>query len=364
MFLPHPCLHAVNKPVPAAQSSPKWKPSVTGPIPPSNTPSVIHLDLTNSTDSTMSSGNSAWLTMISNLTRKQLSNISVPQVSVNPFQSTSIVSVCGLFNETDPLELHERPPEIVLEQADKIIGKKQGNGYPTGVVIPKLGTFSRTGITILKKFCKISSLKALIHSEERWLDENSDGLSMAEMWAIKEVLWNQGENKTVLKVGDKSTDVASFSTLVGERYLDNFVIDVSILCFLQDFKGRSKALYLPSETHTWLNTSNSGFIHRKLCEVLFTSKESEYDLLLCPLHMNQSHWGIIVIDLLHRKLMFDDGCQCQPDSSVLPSMKRMLDVLRQLSPDAHCFRNSFWASVDSFERFGMPSQRDCLVLFP
>ena len=90
--------------------------SVTGPIPPSNTPSVIHLDVTNSTDSTMSSGNSAWLTMISNLTRKQLSNISVPQVSVNPFQPTSIVSVCGSFNETDPLELHERPPEIVLEQ--------------------------------------------------------------------------------------------------------------------------------------------------------------------------------------------------------------------------------------------------------
>ena len=65
--------------------------------------------------------------------------------------------------------------------------------------------------------------------------------------------------------------------------------------------------------------------------------------------MNQSHWGIIVIDLLHRKLMFDDGYQCQPDSSVLPTMKCMLDVFRQLSPDAHCFRNTFWASVDGFE---------------
>ena len=236
---------AVNKPVPAAQSSPKCKPSVTGPTPPSNTPSVIHLDLTNSTDSIMSSGNGAWLTMISNLTRKQLSNISVPQVSANPFQSTSIVGVCGSFNETEPLELHERPPKTVLEEADKTLGKKQGNGYPTGVVIPRLGTFSRAGITILKKFCKISSLKALIRSEERWLDENSDGLSMPETWAIKEVLWNQGENKTVLKVGDKSIDVASFSTLVGEQYLDNFVIDVSTLCFLQDFKGRSRTLFSP-----------------------------------------------------------------------------------------------------------------------
>ena len=47
--------------------------------------------------------------------------------------------------------------------------------------------------------------------------------------------------------------------------------------------------------------------------------------------------------------MFDDGYQCQPDSSVLPTMKRMLNVLCQLSPDAHRLRNFFWASVDGFE---------------
>lgn len=200
---------------------------------------------------------------------------------------------------------------------------------------------------------------ALVQSEERRLDGNSDGLSMAEAFVIKDALWNQGENTTVLRVGDKSTDVASFSTLVEEQYLDNFVIDVCILCFLQHFQGRSKALYLPSETHTWLKTNNIHFIHRKLCEVLSNSKENELDLLLCPLHMNQSHWGLIVTDLLHSQLMFDDGYKLQPDASVLPTMKYILNVLHQLQPDAHCFSNSFWASANDFKRFGMPSQRDC-----
>lgn len=86
-------------------------------------------------------------------------------------------------------------------------------------------------------------------------------IEMVSVWlrffAIKDVLWNQRENSTILRVGDKSVDVESFSSLVGEHYLDNFVIDMCILRFLQDFQGRSKdfqgrskALCLPSETHT------------------------------------------------------------------------------------------------------------------
>ena len=180
---------------------------------------------------------------------------------------------------------------------------------------------------------------------------------MPEILAIKDVLWNKTSSETVLRAGQKSIDVASFSTLVEERYLDNFVIDVTILKFLQDCKG-SKALYLPSETHTWLQT-NHQFLCRKVGdEVLSNSREEEFDLLLCPLHMNQSHWGLIAIDLVGKKLLFDDGYKLQPDSSILPSMKYLLDVLHELRPNAQCFSRSFWSTADHFERFGMPSQND------
>ena len=181
---------------------------------------------------------------------------------------------------------------------------------------------------------------------------------MAEICAIKDVLLNKSASETVLRVGHKSIDVASFSTLVEERYLDNFVIDVSISRFIQDSQN-SKALYLPSETHTWMETKNNEFVRRKISGVLSTSKENEFDLLLCPLHMNQSHWGLVVVDLADERLMFDDGYKLQPDTNVLLTMKCVLDVFHQLRPNAQCFTNPFWSSVNNFERFGMPSQMDC-----
>ena len=179
------------------------------------------------------------------------------------------------------------------------------------------------------------------------------------------MLWNHRVGETILRAGQKSVDVGSFSTLVGERYmyLDNFVIDAAILPYLQDGQDQvgSKALYLLSETHTWLNTNNEPFINRKLQEVLAVSRKSEFDLLLLPLHINGSHWGLVVIDLLCRQLLFDDGFKLKPATSVLTTIKRILDVFHQLLPGSLCLSNFFWTSANAFERFGMPSQHDCGV---
>ena len=317
-----------------------------------NNSSVI--DLTES-PSDIPGGNAAWLTSLSSLTRKELNGIVVPQVSGN--NHNNVTSVFGTYNEKDPLSLRERPPERIVKKAEKALRRKKCQQEPTGVAIVNLGTFSRSGIAILKKFCEISSLKASIQTEERWLQGPPDGLSVPGILAIKDVLWNKSKSETVLRAGQKFIDVASFSTLIEERYLDNFVIDVTILKFLQDCQG-SKALYLPSETQTWLQT-NHQFLCRKIVEVLSNAREEEFDLLLCPLHMNQSHWGLIAIDLVGKKLLFDDGLKLQPDSSILPSMKYLLDVLHDLRPNAQCFSSSFWSTADHFERFGMPSQNDC-----
>lgn len=182
---------------------------------------------------------------------------------------------------------------------------------------------------------------------------------MTKICAIKDVLWNKSTGETVLRAGNKSIDVESFSNLVEERYLDNFIIDVCILRFLQDCQG-SKALYMPPETYTWLQTGNDQFVYRKTSEVLSASNENELDLIFCPLHVNQSHWGIVIIDLVGKRLMFDDGYKMQPNTSVLPAIKYLLDVFHELRPNAQCFSSSFWSSVNHFQRFGMPSQMDCV----
>ena len=75
--------------------------------------------------------------------------------------------------------------------------------------------------------------------------------------------------------------------------------------------------------------------------------------------MNETHRGMIVIDLLSRKLLFGDSFKLQPASSVLPTIKYILEVFQQLMLSAPCFNNSFWSSINAVERFGTPSQHNC-----
>ena len=335
-------------------------PKVLPVVEPSSASSHYVIDLA-STESTTASTHPTWLTTLASLTRKQLGTTDVPKVTATPICSSDIRRVFGAYSEKDPLTLNERPPEQVVSDAGKALRMKQNDLKPTGVQIGNLGTFSNDGIAILKKFCEISSLRASIRSEDRWLMVTTDGLSANEVRSIEQVLWHQRIGETILKAGQKSVDVGSFSTLVGERYLDNFVIDVAILHYLGDGQKEvgTKALYLPCETHTWLNTNDELFIKQKFRGLLGTSRENEFDLILLPLHMNETHWGLIVIDLLGRRLLFDDGFKLQPASSVLPTIKYILDVFQQLMLSAPCFNNSFWSSINALERFGMPSQHNC-----
>ena len=82
----------------------------------------------------------------------------------------------------------------------------------------------------------------------------------------------------------------------------NFVIDVTIWHYLKECLNQGslrRALCLSSETHTWLGTNSSCFIQRKLEQVMSNSRREELDVILCPLHMNESLWGLIVIHLLN-----------------------------------------------------------------
>ena len=198
-------------------------------IVPTSASSIFHLDLSLSDRSQMTCHLDEWLTTLASLTRKNLSNIAVPPPAAGPPFSNGITVAFGAYIESDPLSMKERPAEGLVDEAEKAFRSyPHSHQRPTGVVIGNLGTFSRDGISVLRKFCEISSLRLSILSEERWLMENYDGLSVDEISCIKEVLWNRKTSESILRAGRKSLDVSSFSTLVGERYLDNFVIDVTI----------------------------------------------------------------------------------------------------------------------------------------
>ena len=69
----------------------------------------------------MLGGNATWLTMFLDLTKKELSYIVVPSVSRYSLFPVNVISAFGSYNKEDPLSLHERPPERIVEEAKRAL---------------------------------------------------------------------------------------------------------------------------------------------------------------------------------------------------------------------------------------------------
>lgn len=113
-----PVMVSTQAPMEQSESSATTPTPVTEASMSTNSSSVI--DLTDSSSSEMLKEHAEWLTAISTLTRRKLSDVSVPQVSVTSLHSTSnVTTVFGAYSEKDPLSLNKRPPERVVEEAVK-----------------------------------------------------------------------------------------------------------------------------------------------------------------------------------------------------------------------------------------------------
>lgn len=100
-----------------------------------------------------------WLATLARLTRKNLSNIAMPPPAAGPPFSSGITVAFGAYIESDPLSMKESPAEGLVNEAEKAFRSDlHSHQRPTGVVIGNLGTFFRDGISVLGKFCEISSL--------------------------------------------------------------------------------------------------------------------------------------------------------------------------------------------------------------
>ena len=128
----------------------------------------------------------------------------------------------------------ERPCQAVLERAETLLtDARQKHNNPLGVVISGLGQFSEQGLRILKKFCAISETKHKVTAESKWLAELN--CTQDELKLIQRVIWNKPTANPSLACDYKAVDVLSFSDLAEERYIDSFVIDVSIREFNRCF---------------------------------------------------------------------------------------------------------------------------------
>ena len=279
----------------------------------------------------------------------------IPPISSKP--SSGLHPVYDATTNSDPFTLNMRPCENVVKEAEKLLDDETNKGNrPSGINIVGIGQFSERGLSVLKQFCTIANTRRKVCSEADWL--NQLRCSSPDLVRIQEALWHQPATNIILKFGKKSIDVTSFADLALERYIDSFVIDISIGKYLEEARmnGNENTMYFPSELYDWMKAPNINFKRKRIART--ASELTNFNTLqqiLVPVHM-PNHWGLIYVDLLCMEMYFDDGLRYVPPITTLPTIKDLLELLTEMYPSHATLQTKFWANCNHFERFGMPDQ--------
>ena len=282
----------------------------------------------------------------------------LPTVSTKCSSTTALSPLFGSRSHFhDPCDLKERPCESLVTKAQALFeSEKKAGRNPSGVKITGIGQFSEEGLTILKQFCVIADTKHKVSSEANSLAQLK--CSSADLGRLQEALWHHPGNSVILRFGKKSIDVISFSDLAEERYVDSFIVDISIGKYIDEARanGNNETLYFPTEVYEWMKSDNATFKQTKVSKE--TSRLTIFDNLkqiLVPVHM-PNHWGLVVVDLASMNIYFDDGLTSVVPPTVLPAIRELLDMLATMHPSHPTLQTQFWQDCNNFNRFGMPSQ--------
>ena len=111
----------------------------------------------------------------------------------------------------------------------------------------------------------------------------------------------------VASEGKFSVTVRAFSNLCLQRYIEDFVIDKTIARLHQQCTCKEAVLCLPACTMTWLDTSDKKFIQEWFKERLVEVNPEKLSLVLDPVNLSGTHWGLLVTDAQLKEVYFDNG---------------------------------------------------------
>lgn len=235
----------------------------------------------------------------------------IPPTSSKP--SSGLHPVYDATTNSDPFTLNMRPCENVVKEAEKLLDDETNKGnHPSGINMVGIGQFFEHGLSVLKQFCIIASTRHKVCSEANWL--NQLRCSSPDLVRIQEALWHQPATNIILRFGKKSIDVTSFADLALERYIDSFVIDISIGKYLEEARmnGNDNTLYFPSEFYDWMKAPDINFKKKRMVRTASELKNlNTLQQILVPVHM-PNHWGLIYVNLSRMEMYFDDGLRYVP----------------------------------------------------
>ena len=85
----------------------------------------------------------------------------------------------------------------------------------------------------------------------------------------------------------------SLSTLVGERYLTGFVIDIACLKHKETSIHGENSLFLSTYCQQWTSCDDAEYLKNKVMPYTCNKPEDMANLhwIMMPLHLAGSHWG-------------------------------------------------------------------------
>lgn len=322
----------------------------------------------------MSSPESLQHCMSQTATRQELSQVKLPPLT-NQIHENNVVPIYGKFQDENPYLLKSCPADNIVKVAQKIIGacssqvikentiQLDDSDGPSGVKIGNLGIFSDSGIQALSRYCCIAKMQQDYKEEMAWLSLNPDKNTLRDS-EIKYLcnIFEQSPHdplRVIVSLDGHHVDFKSLSTLVGERYIDNFIINYCLKKTLQSKQIQEDSiLCLPTEALSWLDNQVLEPVKTVIRKDLH--QPHELKLILLPVHMaNIPHWGLACVDLETLTVWYDDGLKVAPPAQLCNIIGRLVMLLGEMFPSINSF-NSFMSShlsASQYKRMHMPKQR-------
>ena len=285
--------------------------------------------------------------------RMVIASYHTPPVRRCTFSLSSLnVGNCVL---ADPFAVDWIPPEKVLNEASK---RLHSEGTPVTHVVKfnGLGTFNAQSLRVLQNYVAFKSIASKAVFEEQWLQEDTRGVSPNErLHLLNTVLYLPQKNSGLIaKRNGIEIYVDDLTTLCGERYLNDKVIDYMLNMF-EERANRKAGKTICLSLSTFLSPEQMGEGAMKmLYRVSLTHDISTLQIILLPCVIESNHWGLIVFDLILQGLFYDDGFHLNPPSIYVNSCVKVLKTLFENSRSER-FNVAKWKSL-SLESFGMPDQ--------
>ena len=121
-------------------------------------------------------------------------------------------------------------------------------------------------------------------------------------------------------------DFKSATSLIGERWVDNFIINFFLHKFIEmnsEQKKMRTISTLPTEDFNWIQNRDSTVLSMLIVNV---ASAHNLQFLLVPVHMSSCHWGLVCIDFVNFKLWFEEGLGWEPPFNLTGVMKSLLQV--------------------------------------